>query len=511
MKSLLKTKHSLFIVLLTVFILLFGTQMIYAQTPSSAIMSQINAELQKRGLNEAEVRIRLLQEGIDVENIPVEQLPQYQTRVTAILDEMEAEKKAAGSPEVISEGPVIAMPEIIESGTGISETSEPPTTKEEAIAEAAQRVIQAVAVEEEGPVAIYGHSLFTDQTLDVFRTTDGAFAPDSYILGAGDEIRITIFGASQTDMQLMINNEGYIQPTGMPKIFLQGLSLQQARNLLYKRLSVSYTFRSDQFALTIATARTIMVNIFGETKITGGFTLSALNSAFNALSAAGGPTDIGSVRNIQLIRGQSRKKLDLYAFMSDPVIQYQFDLQQNDIIYVPVVQNLVTLEGAVKRPMRYEMLPKETLTDLINYAGGLNVDAYPDFVQIQRYVNGEIILQEYNLSEVLSGKINVALQNGDIVRIKSIEKPIEQYVEITGSVYYPGMYDLNANPTLDSLLYNAQLTTQARTDLLFVERIRPDETVEVLTIPWTELQNSGQEFMLKARDRIQVLELASYR
>jgi protein involved in polysaccharide export with SLBB domain len=213
------------------------------------------------------------------------------------------------------------------------------------------------------------------------------------------------------------------------------------------------------------------------------------------LSAAGGPTDIGSVRNIQLIRGQSKKKLDLYAFMSDPVIQYQFDLQQNDIIYVPVVQNLVTLVGAVKRPMRYEMLPKETLTDLINYAGGLNVDAYPDFVQIQRYVNGEIKLQEYNLAEVLSGKINVQLQNGDIVRIKSIEKPIEQYVEITGGVHYPGRYDIDSNPTLDSLLSNAQFTTQARTDLLFVERIRPDETVEVLTIPWTELQNSGQEFI----------------
>jgi len=515
MKSLLKTKHTLFAVLLTVSILLFGTQMIYAQTKSAAIMTQVNAELQRRGLNEAEVRTRLLQEGIDLENVPPAELPQYQSKVTAILDKMEAEKKAVAGTgaqtEAGSATPIITEPVIIESGSATIETNESVTTKEEAVAEAAQRVIQVAVEKEEGPVKIYGHSLFTDQTLDVFRTTDGALAPDSYILGAGDKIRITIFGASQTDMQLMINSEGYIQPTGMPKIFLQGLSLQQGRELLYQRLSASYTFRSDQFALTIATARTIMVNIFGETKITGGFTLSALNSAFNALTAAGGPTDIGTVRNIQLLRGNKRSTMDLYAFMNDPAIQYKFDLQQNDIIYVPVVQNLVSIEGAVKRPMRYEMLPNENLSDLIKYAGGLNVDVYPDFVQIQRYAEGEIRLLEYNLSEVLSGKTNVPLHNGDIVRIKSIEKPIDQFVEITGSVYYPGRYDLKANPSLSTLLANAHPTTQAKTDLVIIERIRPDETVEILTIPWEELKDSEKDFPLIARDQIQVPKLASYR
>lgn len=526
MNSFIKSKPSLYVFLAVIFFLLNGPQFIYAQEVPPAIRSQINAELQKRGLNESEVRTRLLQEGIDLEIIPPAELPNYQEYITNILDKMEAEKKAGASPEAKTGEPLLAKPEMIESKTVITETSKPltikdeaitnpaqqaPTTKEEAIAEASQRVIQASAEKEEGPVAIYGHSLFTDQTLDIFHTTDGALAPDSYILGAGDEIRITIFGASQTDMQLMINNEGYIQPTGMPKIFLQGISLLQARNLLYKRLSTSYTFRSDQFALTIATARTIMVNIFGETKITGGFTLSALNSAFNALSAAGGPTNIGTVRNIQLLRGNKRSTMDLYAFMNDPAIQYKFDLQQNDIIYVPVVQNLVTVVGAVKRPMQYEMLQDETLADLITYAGGVNVNVYPDFVQIQRYIDGEIRLQEYNLSEVLSGKTNVALQNGDIIRIKVIEKPIEQFVEISGSVYYPGRYDLQANPSLSTLLANAQFTVQARKDLIFVERTRPDETVEVLTVPWADLQASGNEFKLQKLDRIQVPLLASYR
>lgn len=496
MKSFIKTKFSLLTLLLTVFILLSTTQINYAQTVNPVIMAQVNAELQKRGLNEVEVRSRLLQEGIDLENIPPAELPQYQARITAILDAMEAEKKAGTTTKT-----AIAKPLVVE----------PQTTKEEAAAEAAQRIIQVDAAKDEGAVKIYGHSLFTDQSLEVFRTTDGALAPDNYILGAGDEIRIAIFGASQTDMQLKINAGGYIQPAGMPKIFLQGLSLLQARELLYQRLSKSYTFRSDQFALTISTARTIMINIFGETKITGGFTLSALNSAFNALTAAGGPTEIGSVRTIELIRGSKRSIIDLYAFMNDPVIKSKFDLQQNDILFVPVIQNLVTIEGAVKRPMRYELLPNENLNDLIRYAGGLNVNAYPKFVQIQRFMDGEIRLQEFDLSEVVSGKTKVPLQNGDIIRIKAIEKPMEQYVEISGSVYYPGTYDLQANSSLANLLSRALPTLQAKTDILFIERIRPDETVEVLTIQWEDLLKSNTDFTLIARDRILITNQARYR
>lgn len=297
----------------------------------------------------------------------------------------------------------------------------------------------------------------------------------------------------------------------MPKIFLQGISLRKARELLYKRLSSAYTFQPDQFAVTIVTTRTILINIYGEVKVPGTYTLSALNSAFNALTAAGGVTDIGSVRNIQLIRSNKRITMDLYAFMNDPTIKDHFDLQQNDIIYVPVVKNLISIEGAVNRPMRYELLPKENLKDLIRYAGGLKVNAYPDFVQIQRYVNGEIKLNEYNLASVLSGKTNVQLKNGDIVRIKSINQPLVQYSKIAGSVYYPGKYALNDNSTLSKLLAHAKLKTDAKTDVIFVDRIRPDETVKVLTIPWKKMQQSGKDFTLMPRDLVTVPSLVTYR
>lgn len=515
MKSPIFKLQPFYILVLVVAFFLFGPMMVQSQTVTPVIMAQINAELQKRGLTESEVRVRLLQKGIDLENIPPAELPQYQSRVTAVLDELEAEKKAGKSaPQQIIINTPQTMPALdnaaTQQTTNTPATTAPVTTMQEAAAEASQRVILSAEAKKSG-ANIYGHSLFSDQTLDVFRTTDGAQAPETYVLGDGDEIRITIFGASQTDIQQKIDADGSIQPTGSAKIFLKGLTLAQARQVIKDRLSSSYTFRSDQLALTIVTARTIMVNVFGEAKITGGFNISALNSALNALSAAGGPTEIGSVRSIQLIRGETRKNIDIYAFMNDPAAQFRFELQNNDIIFVPVVKLLVSIEGAVKRPMFYEMLPNETLTDLIRYSGDVKMDVFPDFVQIQRYVNGEQRLMEWNLEEVRTGKVKVPLLNGDVVRIKSIGKPMDQYVDIEGSVYYPGRFDLSANPTLRSLLENAKPTYQAKTDVLFLERIRPDETVELLTIPFPETQTGAKDFSLQPRDRVKVMDQASYR
>lgn len=470
------------------------------------IMAQITTELQRRGLTENEVRTRLLQKGIDLENIPSSELPNYQDKVIAVLDELQAEKNAAvttvNTNQVVAGTlvPINTNPEPI-----------PVTTSQEAAADASQRVIMKEEAQKHEPVAIYGHSMFTDHSLDVFRTTDGAQAPDTYVLGDGDEIRISIFGASQTDIQLKIANDGSIQPTGVARIFLKGLTLAQAREVIRERLSSAYTFRADQFAVTIVTARTLMVTVFGEAKITGGFNVSALNSAINVLSAAGGPTNIGSVRSMQLIRGNTRKTIDLYSFMNDPSAQFKFDLQNNDILFIPVIKVLASIEGAVNRPMAYEMLPGETLSDLITYAGGVKMNFYPDFVQVQRYLDGEERLFEWNLQDILSSKVNVPLLNGDIVRIKSIAKPMDQYVSVEGSVYYPGQFDLASNSTLRILVENAKPTYQAKTDFLFVERVRPDETIEILTIPFPGNKIGDHDFMLQPRDKVRIMDQATYR
>ena len=470
---------------------------------SAAMLSMAQAELQKRGLNETEVRTRLMEEGIDVDNIPPTEYANYQDRVLAILNKMQAEKNAADvTPAAAATG-----------GVNVVSTAEdaPQTTTGEAAAEAAlESALEENHVSATAGDDIYGHSLFTGTSMDVFRTTDGAQAPDTYVLGEGDEVHISIFGSSQTEIHQRIDADGSIQPTGANKIFLKGLTLDKARTAIRTKLAAHYSFREDQIAVTITTARTITVSIYGEVGVQGGFTVSALNTAFNALAAAGGPTAMGSIRNIQLSRGGKTSKLDLYAYMTKPDTKANYDLQNNDVLFVPVAQKIVTLEGAVNRPMRYELVEGESLKNVIEYAGGLRYNAYMENAQIERREDGEVKYLEFSLTNVMSGSQKIELKNGDKIRIRTQNKPMEDYVAIEGGVYYGGSYDLAKNKSLQTLIDNAKPTYTAKTDFVLVERTRPDETVEVMTVPFPGV-DGNPDFELEARDKVTVLSLSDYR
>ena len=469
---------------------------LYAQDARQ--MELIRSELDARGLSETEVRTRLMREGINVDTMTPDQIAERRGEIEAILDQMQAEREAADRAE--DPEPADTMPE------------EPVVPRPLLPGETETQIRQRMMLQQEPePTEIYGHAIFTDQTLEIFETVEAARAPDTYVLGPGDQIRVNIFGTSQADLHFEINSEGYVQPSEMPMIFLKGLTMREARTVLFDRLSDFYTFRSDQFALTIQSARTITVNVFGESRLRGGFTVSALNTAFNALAAAGGPSEIGSVRNIRVIRGSERRTMDVYEFMDDPSVQFDFDLQHNDILFVPVAEKVVRIRGAVRRPMRYELVEGESLRDLIRYAGGVNFDTAPDFVQIRRVVGDEPVLKEWRLSEVLSGEEHVPMQDGDEVRVRTIGRPMERFVEIEGSVYYPGEYSLEQSPTLSALLERAELRSQAKTDRLFIERTLPDESIRVIPVEWDEVERTGEEIPLERRDRVIVFDRERYR
>ena len=469
--------------------------MVFAQSASMMAMAQ--AELQKRGLSETEVRTRLLEEGIDVDNISPTEYVNYQDRVMSILDKMQAEKSAAdanaAATTAIEVAPITA--------------AVPQSTAGEIVAEAA---IQEKNVPATDSLAIYGHSIFTGNAMEVFRTTDGAQAPDTYVLGEGDEVHISIFGSSQTEIHQRIAADGSIQPAGSSKIFLKGMTMAQTRKAIQSKLASHYSFREDQIAVTITTARTVQVSIYGEVGVQGGFTLSALNSVFNALAAAGGPSEMGSVREIQLSRGGKNTKLDLYTYMTKPDAKIQYDIQNGDVIFVPIAQNVVSISGAVNRPMRYEMVKGEGLKQLIEYAGGLVYNAYMDYVQVERYENGERKYLEFNLADVMSGKQKVDLHNGDAVLIHQSDVPMENYVAINGAVYYGGNYDLKGNSSLKALIEKVKPTYTAKTDYVFVERMAPDSTVTILTVPFPGI-NGNADFELQARDVVKVLGQNEYR
>lgn len=498
--------------ILTAFACIFLSISVFAQ--SANMLAMARAELNKRGLEENEVRARLLEEGIDVDSIPPSEYQAYQGRVMDVINKMQAEKATTTAAVTQAAPSAAAGSDLIAAAASEADTPNqfPQTTMGEAAAEEALE--QALEQNNVSPTAgndIYGHALFTGKSMDVFRTTDGAQAPDTYVLGEGDEIHISIFGGSQTEIHQRIGADGSIQPAGSSKIFLKGMTLGQARSAIKTKLAQHYSFRQDQIAVTITTARTISVSIYGEVGVQGGFTLSALNTAFNALAAAGGPTPLGSVRNIQRSRAGKTDRLDLYKYMKGDIKNVLYDLQNNDILFVPVAQNIVTIDGAVNRPMRYEMIEGETLKDLIEYAGGLKANAFMDFMQIERREeNGELKYLEYNLENVMTGGQKVTLQNGDVVRIKTSDRPMENYVSITGDVYYGGNFDIEGNQSLKGLLEKAKPRYTARTDYVFVERTRADETVEVLTVPFPGT-DGNPDFQLQARDAVRVLELASYR
>ena len=500
--------------LLSSLMILFST-LVFAQ--SATMLSMARAELDKRGLTEVEVRERLMQDGINPDTISPSDYPKYQGRVMAILDQMQAEKSGSTSAQL--GGEAVAGAEFATGSTvsnavpapTASSADVPQTTIGEAAAETALE--ESLSQNNVSPTAgnnIYGHSMFTGQALDVFRTTDGAQAPETYILGEGDEVHISIFGSSQTEIHQRIASDGSIQPAGSTKIFLKGLTLAQGRAAIRSKLSQHYSFRPDQIAVTISTARTVFMSIYGEVGVQGGFTISALNNAFNALAAAGGPTAVGSVRNIQLSRAGKTHRLDLYKYMTNPTVGLPYDIQNNDVIFVPIAQKIVTIEGAVKRPMSYEMIDGEDLTALIEYAGGLTYNAYPEFVQIERMENGEISYQEYKLADVIAGSQKVTLRPGDVVRIKTSVRPLENYVEISGDVYYGGRYDFEKNKSLLGLINKAEPRYTVKKDYVIVERTNPDETVEVITVPFPG-EEGNPDFTLQPKDRVTVLELASFR
>ncbi|MBP7347017.1 MAG: SLBB domain-containing protein, partial [Sediminibacterium sp.] len=465
------------------------------------VMAQIRAILTAKGLTEDEVKTRLKTKNIDIDKMTDQEIIAQRPAIEAIINEMEQEKKQKmGAANVIVDTNKIKA--IIDSND-----------EQVGKAKQAEQYAPVVPTREEpkSPNSIYGHHIFKDNTLQAYRISKDASPPDLYILAPGDKINIIIFGKSQADLQYEINPSGYIQPAQMPKIFLSGLTLKSARELLINRFSSFYVFNKDQFALTLNTSRTLNLNIFGEVDRAGSYTTSALNTALNALAVAGGPTNNGSVRKIQIMRGSVKKILDVYAFMQNPILQFDFYLQNNDIIYVPPAEKIITLQGAVNRPMKYELIDNEGIPELISFAGGLQSNVYTEFVQIERFENNAVVIKDYSLDDIQKKKIIVSLKNGDIVRFKSINTMLTEFVSISGAVDYKGSYELNSTKTISALLKKSRLKQESKLDQIFLLRKNPDTSTQIISLNAESiLAGKSADFILQKKDSILVYEQSRF-
>ncbi len=537
----------------------FSIKTIHAQQiPASVDTSIINSELRKRGLNQDEVQQRLEERGININNIRPQDLPRIQKQIEEIVAELEkeklekeasidAEKQNADDEEESLKSskkdkkvldidddsiPIKKSKQIVKKKKTTEKPLEEVVEDEktlrkkriEALKEAAKdsaRRANGITIEEAfgektptkkdkkdtiEPVLVYGQQIFRDGKLSFIKDKDFK-ASDNYVLASGDKVTISISGVAYFNQTYTINTEGYIQPDRMPRVFLKGLPLGRARKNLQSSFQRFYPFTPEDFLVSVNAARIVTVNIVGEVFKPGSYTVSAGNSAFNALVPAGGPTNIGSVRNIRLIRAGSneKKRLDVYEFLLDPSVARDFSLFDNDYISVPVAERIVSIAGAVRRPLKYELISGENLMKAVTYSGGLAENAYQTTLQVKRFVNDREKIIDVNFKELKERGGDFELFNGDSVIVKTIPSTFENFAQVVGEVELQGKFEIAEGMRVKDVLQKAVLKKEARTDIAYLQRTNSNQTIQLKLINIDDIlknPNASTNFLLQGKDRI---------
>lgn len=334
---------------------------------------------------------------------------------------------------------------------------------------------------------VFGRNIFNTRNL-TFEPNNNMATPPNYQLGPGDEVIIDIWGASQTSIRQTITPDGTINMQELGPIYLSGMTVEEANRFLKNKLGTVFSNENNQIRVTLGNTRTIQINIMGEVVQPGTYALSAFSTVFHALYRAGGVNDIGSLRNVQLVRnGKKIAAVDVYDFIMQGKIKDDIRLQEGDVIIVPAYDMLVKMSGNVKRPMRFEMKKDETLAALIKYAGGFNADAYSKSVRMVRQ-NG----MEYEVKTVDEMDYSVCqLRDGDVVTVGAILNRFTNKVEIKGAVYRPDIYALDGKVnTVRALIEKAQgLMDDAFTNRAVLQRQRDDLTSEIVSVDVKALMN----------------------
>jgi protein involved in polysaccharide export with SLBB domain len=340
---------------------------------------------------------------------------------------------------------------------------------------------------------VFGRNIFNTRNL-TFEPSVNLATPANYRLGPGDEVIIDIWGASQNTIRQQISPEGTINIQKIGPVNLSGMTVSAANEYLKGALNKIYnglnntTDPTSDIRLTLGNIRTIQINVMGEVVQPGTYALSSFSTVFHALYRAGGVSDIGSLRNVQLVRnGKNIATIDVYEFIMKGNTQDDIRLQEGDVVIVPAYDVLVKISGKVKRPMRFEMKKDENLATLIKYAGGFEADAYTRSLRVVRQ-NGE----EYEVNTVKDMDYSIyTMRNGDVVTAEAILNRFTNKLEIRGAVYRPGIYQLSGKlNTIRELVDEAQgLTGDAFLNRAVLYRQREDLTSEVVQIDIKSIMN----------------------
>ena len=332
---------------------------------------------------------------------------------------------------------------------------------------------------------VFGRDIFNNKELS-FEPNMNIATPQNYRLGPGDAVIIDIYGASQKSEQCTVSPDGDVVIEGYGPVAVSGLTVAQANARLRSTLGSRYS--SSRIKLTVGQTRTIMVNVMGEVKLPGTYTLSAFATVFHALYMAGGTNDIGTLRNIKVYRNNRLVTVvDIYDYILNGKLTGNVRLADNDVIVVGPYDCLVNISGKVKRPMFYEMKKNESVASLLKYSGSFTGDAYNKAVRVNRKTGKEYAV--FNVGEFDFANFHIA--DGDSVTVDSIIPRYANTVEVKGAVFRPGMYNLGEQVnSVRSLIEHAEGTTEmAFTNRAVLHRMKEDRTLKVISVDLVGIMN----------------------
>ncbi|MBR4275639.1 MAG: SLBB domain-containing protein [Prevotella sp.] len=491
--------------IITIMALTSLTSALAQSMSDSQIVTFIQKE-QKKGTSQAQIVTKLMQRGVSVTRLQ-KLRKQYQSAGSATMgsqrgvetaSEDSRQRSANGTSQRMGEGGSSAIKST--NVMGMNESYGIPSSRlgskgdnADANADDESQMLSVlndfmpdsstntdlqIAQKEKNRKKVFGRDIFNNQNLS-FEPNMNIATPQNYVLGPGDAVYIDVYGASQKSVQSTVSPDGYINIDGFGPVQVSGLTVSQANARLRSTLGARYS--SSNIKLTLGQTRTIMVNVMGEVKAPGTYTLSAFASVFHALYMAGGTSEIGTLRNIKVYRaGRLVSNVDIYDYILNGKLTGNVRLADNDVIVVGPYDCLVSVTGKVKRPMYYEMKKSESVQTLLKYAGGFTGDAYTKSVRLLRKNGKEFGV--YNVTEFDMASFRVS--DEDSVSVDAILPRLSNTVELKGAVFRPGLYQLGGDvTTVKGLIETADgLSEDAFSQHAVMHRMKADRTLEVMSL-----------------------------
>lgn len=337
---------------------------------------------------------------------------------------------------------------------------------------------EIIGISEEEQRQVFGRNIFNVKNL-TFQPPTNLATPANYSLGAGDLVTINIWGASQVNIETEVTADGFVVIEGVGPINISGLSVRQASSVLSNKLGQYYN--DCEISLSLSEARSVQVQVMGEVKTPGTYTLSSLSTAFNALYLAGGISKIGTLRDIKVYRsGKLIGTVDVYDYILNGNTKGDVRLEDNDVIVVGAYDCLVQIKGNVKRPMWYEMKRSETVSDLVRYSGSYTGNAYTKKLRLTRKSGDEYSV--HTIDEFQMGAF--VLTDEDMVEVDSIRARFSNRIEVRGAVKHPGQYELgkDINSVRTLLLAADGLSEDVYLGRAIMHRENEDLTLKMISV-----------------------------